>query len=105
MPIAKGDFVRLANKRGTFEKEGQRYTGRIFIVESVGINSIKVQGCDNKFKMSEVLKVPPNSREINNSLRERQLNLFKADKRIREQEGISPNRSSTKRMTRSKNQV
>ena len=42
LPIAKGDFVWLVNKRGTFEKEGQRYTGRIFIVENVGLDSIKV---------------------------------------------------------------
>ena len=102
LPIAKGDFVRLANKRGTFEKEGQRYTGRIFIVENVGLNSIKAQGYDNKFKMSDVLKVSPQSKEINNSLRERQLSLFKADKRLREREGLAPNRSTAKRTTRSR---
>lgn len=100
LPISKGDFVRLLNKRGTFEKEGQRYSGRIFIVEKVGLNSIKVQGYENKFKVSEVLKVPPQSKEINNSLRERQLSLFKADKRLREREGINPNRSTTKRASR-----
>ena len=102
LPIVKGDFVRLLNKRGIFEKEGQRYTGRIFIVDKVGLNSIKVQGCDDKFKPSQVLKVPPQSKEINNSLRERQLRLFKADKRLREQEGIKPNRSTAKRTTRSR---
>ena len=102
LPIAKGDFVRLLNKRGVFEKEGQRYTGRIFIVEKVGLNSINIQGCDNKFKISEILKVPPESKEISNSLRERQLNLYKADKRLREREGITPNRSTQKRQTRSK---
>ena len=100
LPISKGDFVRLLNKRGTFEKEGQRYSGRIFIVEKVGLNSIKVQGYENKFKVSEVLKVPPQSKEINNSLRERQLSLFKADKRLREREGINPSRSTTKRASR-----
>jgi Integrase core domain len=102
LSIAKGDFVRLANKRGIFEKEGQRYTGRIFIVETVGLNSIKVQGCDTKFNVSDVLKIPPQSKEINNSLRERQTNMFTADKRIREREGISPNRSTAKRATRSR---
>jgi hypothetical protein len=30
--IKKGDFVRLLNKRGVFEKEGQRYTGKIYLV-------------------------------------------------------------------------
>ena len=102
LPVAKGDFVRLLNKRGTFEKEGQRFTSRIFIVEKVGLNSIKVQGCDNKFKIAEILKVPRESREISNSLRERQLNLYKADKRLREREGITPNRSNQKRQTRSR---
>ena len=100
LPISRGDFVRLLNKRGTFEKEGQRFTGKIYIVDSVGLNSIKVQGNDNKFKRPQVLKVPPNSKEIHNSLRERQLKMFKADKRLREREGISPNRSTVKRMTR-----
>jgi molybdopterin converting factor small subunit len=36
--IKKGDFVRLLNKRG---KEGQRYTGKIYLVEDVGLNSVK----------------------------------------------------------------
>ena len=102
LPIVKGDFVRLANKRGTFEKEGQRYTGRIFIVESVGLNSIKVQGYDTKINVFDVLTIPPESKEINNYLREHQLNLFKADKRIREREDISPNRSNIKRATRNR---
>ncbi len=79
--IQKGDFVRLLNKRGVFAKEGQRYTGKIFIVESVGLNSVKVQGKDNKFNIAEVLKVPSISREINNAMRKRQLSLFRADKR------------------------
>lgn len=99
LPIARGDFVRLLNKKGTFEKEGQRFTCKLFIVESVGLNSIKVQGKNNKFKLAEVLKVSPKSKEINNSLRERQLKMFKADKRLREREGISPNRSTGSRKT------
>jgi hypothetical protein len=68
LPIAKGDFVRLANKRGTFEKEGQIYTGRIFNVEKVGLNSIQIQGYDIKFKAVEILKASPRSKEINNIL-------------------------------------
>jgi hypothetical protein len=31
--IKIGDFVRLLNKRGVFEKEGQRYTRKIYLVE------------------------------------------------------------------------
>jgi hypothetical protein len=102
LPFDKGDFVRLLNKKGTFEKEGQKFTCKIFIVEKVGLNSIKVQGKDNKFKLPEVMKVSPRSKEINNSLRERQLRLFKADKRLREREGLSPNKSSRKKMSRSR---
>jgi hypothetical protein len=96
----EGDFVRLLNKKGTFEKEGQRFTCKVYIVENVGLNSIKVQGKDRKFKMPEVLKVSPTSKEINNSLREQQLRLFKADKRLRERERISPNRNNRKRLIR-----
>ena len=100
LPIAKGDFVRLLNKKATFEKEGQRFTCKVYIVENVGLNSIKVQGKDRKFKLPEVLKVSPKSKEINNSLRGQQLRLFKADKRLRERERISPNRNSRKRLSR-----
>ena len=95
--INKGDFVRLLNKRGVFEKEGQRYTGKIYLVSEVGLNSVKVQGKHNKYNISEVLKVPPSSQEIDNSLRRKQLSLFKADKRLREREGIEPNWQNSKR--------
>ncbi len=63
----------------------------------VGLNSVKVQGKDNKFNIAEVLKVPSISREINNAMRKRQLSLFRADKRLREHEGIEPNRDNRKR--------
>ena len=49
--IQKGDFVRLLNKRETFEKEGQRFTCKIYLVEEVGLNSVIVQGKDNKFNL------------------------------------------------------
>ena len=91
--IKKGDFVRLLNKRGAFEKEGQRFTCKIYLVEEVGLNSVRVQDKDSKFNIVEVLKVSALSREIDNSLRKKQLSLFKADKRIREREGIEPDRS------------
>ncbi len=86
----------MLNKRGVFEKEGQRYTGKIYLVEEVGLNSLKVQDRDNKFSLNEVLKVPATSQEINNSLRQKQLSLFKADKRLREREGIEPNRKKSR---------
>ena len=81
------DFVRLLNKRGAFEKEGQRYTCKIYLVEDIGLNSVKVQGKENKINLNEVLKVSPSSQEIDNSLRKKQLSLFKEDKRLREREG------------------
>ena len=71
----------MLNKRGTFEKEGQRFTCKTYLVEEVGLNSVIVQGKDNKFNLKEVLKVPQSSQEIDNSLRKNQLSLFKADKR------------------------
>ena len=73
--------MRLLNKRGAFEKEGQRFTCKIFLVDEVGLNSVRVQGKENKFNFIEVLKVSSLSQEIDNSLRKKQLSLFKADKR------------------------
>ena len=58
---------------------------------------MRVQSKDLKYNFSDVLKVPPLSKEIDNSMRKKQLLLFKADKRLREREGIEPNRTSTKR--------
>ena len=95
--IKKGDFVRLLNKRGAFEKEGQRFTGKIYLVTEVGLNSVWVEGRENKFNLSDVLKVSPLSQEIDNSLRKKQLSLFKQDKRLKEREGTEPNRGNSKR--------
>ena len=37
-----------------------------------------------------MLKVSPLSQDIDNSLRQKQLDIYRADKRIREREGIEP---------------
>ena len=86
--IKRGDFVRLLNTRGAFEKEGQRFTLKVYIVEEVGMNSVRVEGKHHKFNMFEVLKVSPLNQDIDNSLRQKQLDIYRADKRIREREGI-----------------
>lgn len=39
-------LVRLLNKGGAFKKEGQGFTFKIYIVQDVGLNSLKVQGND-----------------------------------------------------------
>jgi hypothetical protein len=98
--IKRGDFVRLLNKKGAFEKEGQRFTGKIYLVEEVGLNSVMVQGKKDKLCVSDVLKVSPLTKEIDNSLRLKQLDLYKADKRIREREGIDPDRRESKKRKR-----
>lgn len=89
--VQKGDFVRLLNKRGTFEKEGQRFTTTIYLVEEVGLHSLRVLGKENKYNFYEILKVSPRSQAISNALRQTQLRMFKVDKRIREREVIEPN--------------
>ena len=99
--IKRGDFVRLLNKRGAFEKEGQRFTCKVYLVEEVGLNNIKVQGKVKKYNLSEVLKVSAQSQDIDNSLRQKQLGIFRVDKRMREREGIEPNRRRSKRTRRS----
>lgn len=62
------------------------------IVEEVGLNSVRVVGKHQKFNMFEVLKFLPLSQDIDNSLRQKQLDIYRADKRIREREGIEPDR-------------
>ena len=95
--IKRGDFLRLLNKRGAFEKEGQRFTLKVYIVEEVGLYSVQVEGRHQKFNMFEVLKVSPLSQDIDISLRQKQLEIYRADKRIREHEGIEPDRRQSKR--------
>ena len=95
--IKNGDFVRLLNKRGAFEKEGPRFTVKIYLVKEVGLNRVWVEERENRFNLSDVLKVSHLSQEIDNSLRKKKLSLYKADKRLREREGIEPNRESSKR--------
>ena len=94
--IKRGDLVRLLNKRGAFEKEGQRFTLKIY-----SLNSVHVEGKHQKFNLFEVLKVLPLSQDIDNSLRQKQLDIYRADKRIREREGIEPNRRAIKRSRKS----
>ncbi|KAI3655499.1 hypothetical protein MP638_004443, partial [Amoeboaphelidium occidentale] len=84
--IRRGDFVRLLNKRVVFEKEGQRFTLKVYIVEKVGLSSVHVEGKHQKFNLFEVLKVSPFSQDIDNSFRQKQLDIYRADKRIRERE-------------------
>ena len=95
--IKRGDFVRLLNKRGAFEKEGQRFTLKVYIIEEVGLNSVRVEGKHQKFNLFEVLKVSSLSQDIDNSLRQKQLDIYRTDKRIREREGIEPDRRQSKR--------
>ena len=40
---------------------------------------MRVQGKANKYNVSEVLKVSPQSKEIDNSLKQKQLGIFRAD--------------------------
>jgi len=96
--IKRGDFVRLLNKRGAFEKEGQRFTLKVYIVAEVGLNSVHVEGKHKKFNLFEVLKVSSLSQDIDNSLRQNQLDIYRADKRIREREGIEPDRRQSKKL-------
>jgi hypothetical protein len=98
--IKRDDFVRLLNQRGAFEKEGQRFTCKIYLVEEVGLNSIRVQDKEKKYNLSEILKVSAQSQDIDNSLRQKQLGIFRVDKQMREREGIEPNRRTSKRTRR-----
>ena len=98
--IKRGDFVRLLNQRGAFEKEGQRFTCKIYLVEEVGLNSIRVQDKEMKYNLSDILKVSAQSQDIDNSLRQKQLGILRVDKRMRELEGIEPNRRTSKRTRR-----
>jgi hypothetical protein len=68
----------------------------VYIVEEVGLKSVRVEGKNQKFNIFEVLKVSPFSQDINNSLRQKQLDIDKADKRIRERDGIEPDRRQSK---------
>ena len=51
-----------------------------------------VEGRHQKFNMFEVLKVSSLSQDIDISLRQKQLEIYRADMRIREREGIGPDR-------------
>ena len=57
---------------------------KIYLVERVGLNSVWVQDKEKKFNLSEVLNVSPLSQNIDNSLRQKQLGIFRVDKRMRE---------------------
>jgi hypothetical protein len=64
----------------------------------VGLNSVCVEGKHQKFNLFEVLKVSPLCQDIDNSLRQKHLDIYRADKRIRECEGIEPDRRQSKRL-------
>jgi hypothetical protein len=64
--------------------------------------SLGLQDKDKKYNLSDVLKVSAQSQDIDNSLRQKQLGIFRLDKRMREREGIEPNRRTSKRTRRYK---
>ena len=53
---------------------------KIYIIEEVGLNSVRVEGKHQKFNMLEVLKVSPMSQDIDNSLRQKHRDIYRADK-------------------------
>ena len=57
------------------------------MVQVVGLH-VRVQDKENKYNLYEVLKVSPRSQEFSDTLRQQQLRMFKAEKRLREREGI-----------------
>jgi hypothetical protein len=63
-------------------------------------NSIRVQDKEKKYNLSDILKVSAQSQDIDNSLRQKQLGIFRVDKPMREREGIEPNRRTSKRTRR-----
>ena len=65
---------------------------KVYIVEEVGLSSVHVEGRHQKFNLFEVLKVSPLSQDIDNSLRQKQLDICRAEKHVREREGIEPDR-------------
>ncbi len=66
-------------------------------MEDVGLHSVRIKGKENKFNFNEILKVSPKSIEISDELRQQQLRMYKADKRLREKEGIEPNRNKRRK--------
>jgi hypothetical protein len=70
-------------------------------MKSGAFEKVCVQDKEKKFNLSEVLNVSPLSQNIDNSLRQKQLGIFRVDKRLREREGIEPDRKTSKRTRRS----
>ncbi len=63
------------------------------------MHSVGVHGKENKYNFYEILKVSPKSQAIDDTLRQQQLHMFKVDKRLREREGIEPNRNKRQKRT------
>ena len=80
--IHPGDTIRLPNKRGTFEKEGQRYSNDIYTVDTIGRSKLSVKNAEGnavkkRYRIDDVLIVPKTSKAIETP------NVNKAKKKVK----------------------
>lgn len=91
-----GDYVRTPLIKKAFEKEGQRYSNQVYIVDSIGLNKVSIRNMDGelvnkRYNINQLLKVPKNSVEGTTD----KIQQAKKDDRVRrvveQQEGVEVN--------------
>lgn len=90
-----GDKVRVPNKKGHFQKEGQNFSNGIYTVETIGWSRITVRNAEGNllkknYRIAEVLKVPKSSKPIDTGKIKQAKKKNTISRRIRK-EGLEPN--------------
>lgn len=92
-----GDYVRLPLIKKAFEKEGQRYSNKVYTVDKIGINKVSIRDMDGhllgkRYNINQLLKVPKSSIEAKTD----KIEEAKKDDRVRrvveQKEGIEVNK-------------
>ena len=91
--LKKGDYVRVPLIQKSFDKEGQKYSNKVYIVDSIGFNKVSIRDLDGdlvnkRYNINQLLKVPKESTIVQTS----NIDQAKMDDRVRrvveQKEGI-----------------
>ena len=92
--IKVGDKVRLPLSKSKFEKEGKNFSDEVYTVNRVLLTNLTVDGKTKKYRISEVLKVPPSSVEVNTENIKQAKKTDRVRRIVEEKEGLQVDHSN-----------
>ena len=97
--LKKGDFVRIPNKKETFQKEGTTYQNDIYTIADIFGTKISVRNANGnllktKYPINQVLKIPKHSMSFENEEKKKADKEARIHRQVRK-EGLEPDYRET----------